>query len=113
MAPDDFMKERNRLHKHFQSLMPDPARCFDALLETTFTDGALSSKTKELIALGISVTVRCEPCMHYHIEKAMNGGATKDEVLEAMGVGFEMGLGQLIPPLRKVLFAKFGGHENG
>jgi AhpD family alkylhydroperoxidase len=67
--------------------------------DNTFKDGALTSKTKELIALGISVTVRCEPCMQYHIEKA----AQK----EAMEVGYEMAVGQIIPPSRKVLFRHF------
>ncbi len=73
----------------------------------TFQDGALASKLKELIALGISVTVRCEPCMQYHIEKAAQKGATQEEILEAMEVGYEMAVGQVIPPLRKVLFSNF------
>lgn len=107
MAESDFMRERNRLHANFKKSMPDIAKNFDDLMEITYKDGALSSKVKELIALGISVCVRCEPCMHYHIEHAMKKGATKEEVLEAMQVGYEMAVGYVIPPLRKVLYEKF------
>jgi AhpD family alkylhydroperoxidase len=108
MTDSDFLNERNKLHKNFQKEMPDIARSFNGLMDITFKEGALSSKTKELIALGISVCVRCEPCMHYHIEHAMKKGATKEEVLEAMQVGYEMAVGYVVPPLRKVLYEHFG-----
>jgi AhpD family alkylhydroperoxidase len=101
------MRERNMLHRNFRKSMPDIAENFDSLMEITFKDGALSSKMKELIALGISVCVRCEPCMHYHMEHAIKKGATKEEVLEAMQVGYEMAAGYVVPPLRKVLYEKF------
>ncbi|UCC30958.1 MAG: carboxymuconolactone decarboxylase family protein [Phycisphaerales bacterium] len=103
----DALAERNALHQHFRSLMPRLADNFDELMKFSFADGALSAQVKELIALGISVAVRCEPCMDYHIQKARVKGASDEELLEAMSVGFEMGVGALIPPLRKVLKARF------
>jgi AhpD family alkylhydroperoxidase len=93
--------------------MPKTAKSFDDLITFTFAEGALSARAKELIALGISLAVKCEPCMNYHIEKARVKGASEEELLEAMGVGFEMGLGQLIPPLRRVLASQFGGRGDG
>ena len=105
------MKERDAMHRHFERLMPETAKCFDDLMSLTFSEGALSSQEKELIALGISVAVRCEPCMNYHIEKARAKGASDEKLLEAMNVGFEMGVGQLIPPLRKVLRSQFPSRE--
>jgi len=101
------LEERDALHEHFRSVMPELAENFDDLLKLTFMDGALSAQIKELIALGISMTVRCEPCMDYHIAKAREKGASDAELLEAMTVGLEMGVGALIPPLRKVLKARF------
>ena len=98
-----FMKDRDALHGHFRSLMPKAAENFDALIRFTYADGALSARTKELIALGVSVAVRCEPCMRYHLEKARARGASDEEMLEAMGVGFEMAAGAVVPPLRAVL----------
>jgi AhpD family alkylhydroperoxidase len=64
-----------------------------ALEETTFSDGALPKKDKELIAVGISVRIDCESCMQWHIEQAVLEGASYDEVLEAVEVGIEMGGG--------------------
>ncbi len=104
-----FLRERHAMHEHFRSLMPETARNFDELMSITFAEKALSARAKELIALGVSVSVRCEPCMNYHIEQARAKGASDEELLEAMGVGFEMGVGQLIPPLRKVLRSQFAG----
>ena len=58
------------------------------------SDGALTRKHKELIAIGISVTIDCESCMQWHIEQAAQTGAGRQEVLEAVEVGIEMGGGR-------------------
>ena len=57
------------------------------------SDAALSRKHKELIAVGISVTIDCESCMQWHIEKAVEHGATFEEILEALDVAIMMGNG--------------------
>jgi AhpD family alkylhydroperoxidase len=90
-----------------RSLMPKLADNYDDLIKLTFAEGALSVQVKELIALGISLTLRCEPCMGYHIQEARRLGASDAELLEAMSIGFEMGVGALLPPLRNVLKARF------
>jgi AhpD family alkylhydroperoxidase len=61
--------------------------------QAAYSDGALPKKTKELIAVGISVVIDCESCMQWHIEQAAQAGATLREVLEAVEVGIEMGGG--------------------
>jgi AhpD family alkylhydroperoxidase len=58
-----------------------------------FSDGALTKKIKELIAIGIFIRIDCESCMQRHIEQAAANSATHDEVLEAVEVGIEMGGG--------------------
>ncbi len=63
------------------------------LEEATFADGALPKKTKELIAVGISVITNCESCMQWHIDQAAKSGASEREILEAVEVAFEMGIG--------------------
>jgi len=63
------------------------------LEQATFCDGALPKKFKELIAVGISVVSNCESCMQWHIGEAVKDGATEREVLEAVEVAFEMGIG--------------------
>lgn len=60
--------------------------------EAAFSDGALSKKHKELIALGIGVITDCESCMQWHMEQAVQAGATQQEVIEALEVAIEMGV---------------------
>lgn len=59
----------------------------------TYADAALPKKTKELIAVGISIVIDCESCLQWHIEQAARSGATPEEILEAIEVGIEMGGG--------------------
>jgi len=57
---------------------------------STIGDGALDAKTKELIALAISVVKQCDGCMASHAQKAARRGATPEEVAEALGVAIMM-----------------------
>lgn len=62
------------------------------LEEATFVDGALTRKHKELIALAIGAITNCESCMQWHMEQALQAGATQQEVIEAIEVAIEMGI---------------------
>ena len=68
-------------------------RAFTQMEQAAYSDGALKKKTKELIAIGISLHINCESCMQWHIEQAASSGASYDETLEALEVGIEMGGG--------------------
>jgi AhpD family alkylhydroperoxidase len=61
--------------------------------KTTYADGSLPKKQKELIALGISIYSNCESCMEWHIHEALNSGSTREEIIETVGVAIEMGGG--------------------
>ena len=63
---------------------------FVAMEQSTYKDGAIKKKEKELIAIGISVVINCESCMEWHIKQALDDGATEDEIIEAIEVGIEM-----------------------
>lgn len=82
--------------EELSSALPEVAEGFGRLHEAVFSDGKLSLKQKELIAVGISTAVRCSKCLRHHIEMALNAGATKDEILEAVSVGIVMGGGPAI-----------------
>lgn len=56
-------------------------------------DGVLSAKVKELIALGIAITVRCDGCIAFHVHDALEAGASRKEVAETIGVAVLMGGG--------------------
>ncbi|MGP8027745.1 MAG: carboxymuconolactone decarboxylase family protein [Acidocella sp.] len=72
---------------------PDVMKGFSALAQGANGGTALDKKTKELIALAIGVAVRCQPCIAYHAEAAAKHGATREEVLETMGMAIYMGAG--------------------
>jgi AhpD family alkylhydroperoxidase len=54
---------------------------------------ALDAKTKELIALGIAVAVRCDDCIAFHVKAALERGASREEMLETLGMAIYMGAG--------------------
>lgn len=72
---------------------PEVMRNFSMLAQAALKAGALDPKTKELVALAISVAIRCEPCIAFHAEAAVKHGATRDEVLETVGTAIYMGTG--------------------
>jgi len=47
----------------------------------------MDNRIKELIAVGASVTANCQPCLQYHVRKALDSGADEQEIAEAVEVG--------------------------
>jgi len=70
-----------------------PISSFVTLHQNALADGALSRKVKELIALAIGIAARCGGCIAAHTHGALMGGASRQEVLEAIGVAVLMGGG--------------------
>ncbi len=71
----------------------DVMRNFSGLAQSALKAGALDTKTKELIALAVSVALRCDDCIGFHSKAALQSGASRDEVLEALGMAIYMGAG--------------------
>lgn len=96
--------DRKQFHlpflKHVKTYKP-----FLELEEKAFGDGALEKKTKELMALSISIVTKCEPCMEWHLDQALQAGASDAEVYETIDVAIEMGGGQAGAYARFVLKA--------
>ena len=61
-------------------------KAFSAMATSAGAPGALDAKTKELIALAISVAVRCDDCIAFHAKAAAQRGATREEVMETLGM---------------------------
>ena len=64
-----------------------------AIAQAALAPKALDTKTKELVALGISVAIRCDDCIAFHVKAALDHGATRDEVLETLGTAIYLGAG--------------------
>lgn len=73
--------------------IPSTMQGFSGLHKSSTAPGALSAKVKELIALGIAITVRCDGCIAFHVHDAVKSGANRAEITETIGVAVLMGGG--------------------
>ena len=76
--------------------VPETMRAFTVLHKQATADGALDRKTKELIALGMALSINCFGCVAYHVKQALESGASREEILEAIGVAVMMGGGPAV-----------------
>lgn len=76
-----------------RSDMPDTLRGFSALAKGATQDGALDKKTKELIAIALSVAARCDPCIGFHVQTYVQLKGTRAELADALGMAVYMGGG--------------------
>lgn len=96
MAADDWKRLTDQTNQRMGALrkaLPDTARAFGDLAKAAIAQGALDSKTKELIALAIGIAARCDGCIAFHVKAAKKYGATREEVVETIGVAVYMGGG--------------------
>jgi len=91
--------------KELRGGAPDAMKSFSALARAALAPNALDTKTKELIALAISVATRCDACISFHAESAVKFGASRDEVMETMGMAIYMGAGPSVMYAAKALEA--------
>lgn len=79
--------------KHLRKDIADTMQGFSAMAQAATKNGALDKKTKELIALAIGVSTRCDGCIGFHAEALVKLGATKAEIEEMLGMAVYMGGG--------------------
>jgi AhpD family alkylhydroperoxidase len=72
---------------------PNVMKAFSGLAQAASAPQTLDSKTKELIALAISVAIRCDDCIGFHVKAALDLGATREEIVETLGMAIYMGAG--------------------
>ncbi len=72
---------------------PEVMRGFSELAAAATRDGVLDKKTKELIALALGVAARCDGCLGFHTQTLVKLGATRQEVVETLGMAVYMGGG--------------------
>lgn len=73
---------------------------FFALDNKAYVDGALNAKTKELMGLAVSMALRCNDCILYHVDRSIQEGATQQELYETFNVALMVGGSIVIPHLR-------------
>ena len=89
---EKLMAQNNKVLKRFFNLDTN-----------AYQDGALPSKTKELLGLVASMVLRCDDCIAYHLGKCYDLGVTKDEVFEVFSIANLVGGSICIPHTRRAV----------
>lgn len=92
----DFLERHSDLLNGFRRLRkatPDVMAGFNEMHRSAVAEGSVSTKHKELIAVGIAVAGQCEGCIALHVRAAAKAGATEAEIRETVGVAILMGGG--------------------
>jgi AhpD family alkylhydroperoxidase len=86
-------------------LSPDTLRGYRILGDAGTKTAHLDAKTRELIALAVAVTARCDGCIVVHTDAALKHGATREEIAEALGVAVAVNAGAALVFSTRVLDA--------
>jgi AhpD family alkylhydroperoxidase len=91
--------------KEIGLLSPDTVKGYVELSSAGQKKDLLGAKTRELIALAVAVTVRCDGCITVHTEAALRHGATSEEIAEALGVAVAVNAGAALVYSTRVMDA--------
>ncbi len=108
-----FMAETEANIAVFTKEVPQTAKGFGQMGQAAKTEGALSEKTKEFIALGIAIATRCDSCIGFHVRSLVRLGATRAELCETLAMATYMGGGPSFAFSAKALAAydEFSGND--
>ena len=101
----DYRKQLMGRIGQFAGLSPDTVKGYQTLSKAGAATNHLDAKTRELIALAVSVTTRCDGCITVHTAEALKHGATKGEIGEALGVAVALNAGAAMVYSARVLDA--------
>lgn len=100
---EQLLADRLKNNDRLQQEAPNLFNGFGSLMKYYYRESALSTKTKELIAVGLSVAQRCSPCLAYHVNEAVKHGASLEEVYDTAAIGVEFGGGPAYVMVRNEL----------
>lgn len=97
---EEFQNYRSRMNERIAQIDHLGIKRFFNLDTNAYRDGALDSKTKELLGLVASMVLRCNDCIDYHIVQCVDAGFSDAELVEAFNVALVVGGSIVIPHLR-------------
>lgn len=100
---DEFNAYRSKMNEKILASDNKVMKRIYSLDTLTYQEGALSTKTKEMIGLATSMVLRCDDCVKYHLEKCMEQGVTTDQIFELFGVANLVGGTIVIPHTRRAV----------
>ena len=98
---EDFETYRTKMNDRIMETANTNIKRFFALDTTTYTDGALDVKTKEMLGLVASMVLRCDDCIKYHLGKSKELGVTTEQMYEIFSVANIVGGTIVIPHTRR------------
>ena len=97
----EFQEARERLNQIVMRYAGLNIKRFYGLDSQVYREGALPSRTKELLGLVASLVLRCDDCVKYHLLRCLDEAVTSEELQEALAVGLVVGGSITIPHLRR------------
>ena len=98
---NDFEAYRTKMNDRIMETANTNIKRFFALDTTTYADGALDVKTKEMLGLVASMVLRCDDCIKYHLEKCHQAGTSTEQMYEIFAVANIVGGTIVIPHTRR------------
>jgi AhpD family alkylhydroperoxidase len=102
---NDYRRQLAAVVKEIGQLSPETIRGYMALSGAGQKTDLLGAKVRELIALAVAVTLRCDGCITVHTEAAIKHGATREEIAEALGVATSVNAGAALVYSARVIDA--------
>jgi len=102
---NEYMKELGSRTAEMGRTSPEILRGYRALSDAGQNTNKLDAKTRELIALAVAVSLRCDGCITVHTSAAIKNGASKEEIVEALGVAISINAGAALVYSARVLDA--------
>ena len=96
----EFNSYRERMNERILETDHRGIKRFFNLDTTAYHNGALDSRTKELLGLVASTVLRCNDCIDYHLIQCINAGWNDDELIDALNVALVVGGSIVIPHIR-------------
>lgn len=100
---DDFNTYRQKMNKKILASDNKVMKRIYSVDALTYQEGALSTKTKEMLGLVSSMVLRCDDCVKYHLGKCHELGVTSAEVFEIFSVANLVGGTIVIPHTRRAV----------
>jgi AhpD family alkylhydroperoxidase len=102
---NEYLKELGSRTAELGHTSPEILRGYRALSDAGQKTNKLDAKTRELIALAVAVSLRCDGCITVHTSAAIANGASKEEIVEALGVAISINAGAALVYSARVLDA--------
>lgn len=100
---EEFRRFRERMNEKILEAENLEIRRFFRLDGQVYEDGALDTRTKELMGLSASMVLRCDDCITYHVVRCKEEGVSDEELFEAFSVALVVGGSIVIPHLRRAV----------